>query len=423
MTMPAADQNQVGGYRCLFSLHKISDYRLKVSLVLCVPLLYCKAMIVRHRQFSSISALLFLLATFATALNAASPRVIQQDSPEIIVEQLAKGLGVPWGMAFISAQQLLISERGGRLKLLNLDKLTITTISGLPEIAASGQGGLMEVITGPDFSKDGWIYFSYSKATNSGNATTLARAKLTGTRLEKWQDLIVTDSGTDAGQHFGGRIAFDRSGHVFLGIGDRGDRDQAQNLRNHQGTIIRLNLDGSVPGDNPFVGQNNARAEIWSYGHRNPQGLVFDAANNRLWSIEHGPRGGDEINLIQKKGNYGWPVVSHGKEYWGPVSIGEGTSKPGMVDPVKVYIPSIAPGSLLLYQGDQFPQWRGNLFAGALKLRHLNRVELSPKGQAVGEQRLLKTLRQRLRHVIQSPGGNIIISTDSGEILRLRPPH
>ncbi|MFT5218211.1 MAG: glucose/arabinose dehydrogenase [Planctomycetota bacterium] len=378
-------------------------------------------MIVPRRQFPLISALIFLLATIAPALNAASPKVLQQGSPEIIVEQLADGLGIPWGMTFISAQQLLISERAGRLRLLDLKKLSLVTISGLPDIAASGQGGLMEIITGPDFINNGWIYFSYSKATNSGNATTLARAKLAGTKLEQWQDLIVTDSGSDTGRHFGGRIAFDNNGHVFLGIGDRGERDQAQNLENHQGTIIRLNLDGSVPGDNPFVSQSNARAEIWSYGHRNPQGLVYDAGNHRLWSIEHGPRGGDEINLIQKKGNYGWPVVSHGKEYWGPVSIGEGTSKPGMVDPVKVYIPSIAPGSLLLYQGDQFPQWRGNLFAGALKLQHINRVSLSAQGRAISEHRLLESLRRRVRHIIQSPQGDIIFSTDRGEILRLSP--
>ena len=195
----------------------------------------------------------------------------------------------------------------------------------------------------------------------------------------------------------------------------------AQDLSNHIGTIMRINLDGSLPADNPFVGDPNARDEIWSYGHRNPQGLVYDQVSARLWSIEHGPRGGDEINLVLKGRNYGWPVVSHGKEYWGPLAVGEATSKPGMEDPRKVYIPSIAPGSLLVYRGTAFPDWQGNLFAGALKLRHLNQISLSDSGQVEREQRLLEDLDERIRALAQSPEGWIYLSTDSGRILRLRP--
>jgi glucose/arabinose dehydrogenase len=187
----------------------------------------------------------------------------------------------------------------------------------------------------------------------------------------------------------------------------------AQDLGNHAGSILRLNLDGSVPADNPFVGKPDARNEIWSFGHRNPQGLLFDRESRRLWSIEHGPRGGDEINLIIKGGNYGWPIISHGKEYWGPVSIGEGRSKPGMEPPRKVYIPSIAPASLILYRGQAFPEWRGDLFAGALKLRHLNRVSLSESGQAIAETRLLEDLDERIRALAQSLEGWIYLSTDS----------
>jgi len=245
-------------------------------------------------------------------------------------------------------------------------------------------------------------------------------------RLVDWQDLLVTISVSSRAKHFGSRIAFDQEGHVFFGVGDRGDRHEAQNPGNHQGTIMRLNLDGSVPADNPYVGDvsgrdASARDEIWSYGHRNPQGMAYDPQHQRLWSIEHGPRGGDEINRVLPGRNYGWPVISHGKEYWGPISIGEGTSKAGMEQPYKVYIPSIAPGSLMLYHGDAFPGWQGSLFAGALKLRHLNRISLTNEGEVTGEQRLLEDLDERIRAVIQGPQGWIYFSTDSGRILRIRP--
>jgi glucose/arabinose dehydrogenase len=233
--------------------------------------------------------------------------------------------------------------------------------------------------------------------------------------------LLVTESATDTRKHFGSRIAFDANGHVFFGVGDRGKRPMAQDLSNHVGTIIRLNLDGSVPSDNPYFGNPGTRSEVWSFGHRNPQGLVFDVPTSRLWEIEHGPRGGDEINLITKARNYGWPVISHGKEYWGPVAVGEGTSKPGMEQPRKVYIPSIAPGSLVLYRGKAFPEWYGNLFAGALKLRHLNRIELSPSGQVVNEERILEDLNERIRALAISPEDWIYFSTDSGRILRILP--
>jgi glucose/arabinose dehydrogenase len=184
---------------------------------------------------------------------------------------------------------------------------------------------------------------------------------------------------------------------------------------------MRLRLDGSIPDDNPFLSRDNALPEIWSYGHRNPQGLLYDNNTGNLWSIEHGPRGGDEINLVVKGANYGWPVISYGKEYWGPVSIGEGTEKPGMEQPVKVYIPSIAPGSLLLYSATAFPQWQGNLFSGALKLRHLNRVSISVDNKAIAEERLLGDLNERIRALAQSPEGWIYFSTDSGKIIRMRP--
>jgi glucose/arabinose dehydrogenase len=331
--------------------------------------------------------ILLLAGIVTTPLAAQQFRQIDQDNPGIRVEQLITGLGIPWGLTFLSPNQLLFTQRAGRVRLLDIESASVVNLSGTPEIVAEGQGGLLDVAIGPNYSSEGWIYFTYSKPSKSEAATTLARARLDRHRLIDWQDLLVTDSATEARRHFGSRIAFDDKGHVFFGIGDRGERDMAQDLSNHIGTIMRLNLDGSVPADNPFVGIDHARDEIWSYGHRNPQGLLFDRVTNRLWSIEHGPRGGDEINLILKGRNYGWPVISHGKEYWGPVSIGEGKSKAGMEQPRKVYIPSIAPGSLIMYRGDAFPQWQGDLFAGALKLEHLNRTMLSDSGQVIGEER------------------------------------
>jgi glucose/arabinose dehydrogenase len=324
-------------------------------------------------------------------------------------------------MAFLNDDELIFTERQGNIKILNLDNLKITRLRGSADVVAEGQGGMLDVAKAPDYTAGGWLYFTYSKGTAAGVVTTLARAKRDNNQLSDWQDLLVTASATSTGRHFGSRIAFDQNGHVFFGIGDRGKRDNAQNLNNHAGTVMRLRLDGSIPDDNPFLARQNVRPEIWSYGHRNPQGLLYDAVKGNLWSIEHGPRGGDEINLVEKGRNYGWPVISYGKEYWGPVSVGEGTEKAGMEQPVKVYIPSIAPGSLLLYSGVAFPQWQGNLFSGALKLQHLNRVTLSLDNKAIGEERLLGDLNERIRALAQSPEGWIYFSTDSGKIMRIRP--
>jgi glucose/arabinose dehydrogenase len=371
--------------------------------------------------FKKLSTLLIAMLLSFNQTFAASVKEIPQQDPRFKLEQLAQGLGIPWGMAFLNDSELIFTERAGNIKILNLENLEISIIRGGAKVAAQGQGGMLDVAPGPNFDTDGWIYFTYVKPTNAGAVTTLARSRRNGNRLTDWQDLLVTQSATGTTRHFGSRIAFDGKGHVFFGIGDRGERENSQNLNNHAGSVIRLRLDGSIPRDNPFVGQPRVRPEIWSYGHRNPQGLIFDPAQKILWSIEHGPRGGDEINQIYKGRNYGWPVVSHGKEYWGPVSIGEGTEKPGMESPLKVYIPSIAPGSLMIYNGEAFPIWKGNLFAGALVLQHLNRVPISASHLPNGEERLLEDLGERIRALAQSPQGWIYFSTDSGKIMRLRP--
>jgi len=371
--------------------------------------------------YSVITVLQVLPILCSLQVQAASARVINQPNPNFKLELLAQGLGVPWAMAFLNDRELIFTERQGNIKILDLESLEITTLRGAVEVDAEGQGGMLDVAAGPDYTTRGWLYFTYSKSTVSGAATTLARARRRGIQLSGWEVLLVTNSATSSYRHFGSRIAFDQQGHVFFGVGDRGERDSAQDLRSHAGTIMRLRLDGSIPDDNPFLSRDNALPEIWSYGHRNPQGLLYDNNSDNLWSIEHGPRGGDEINLVVKGANYGWPVISYGKEYWGPVSIGEGTEKPGMEQPVKVYIPSIAPGSLLLYSATAFPQWQGDLFSGALKLRHLNRVSISVDNKAIAEERLLGDLNERIRALAQSPEGWIYFSTDSGKIMRMRP--
>ncbi len=337
------------------------------------------------------------------------------------VDEIAENLGVPWGMAFISPTQILFTQRGGKIGIINPNSGLIVHISGAPEVWHSGQGGMLDVAVPLGYTAGKWIYFTYSKSINGQGATTLARARLDGHRLVTWQDILITHSTSSTSRHFGSRIAFDGKGHLYFTIGERGVRPNAQNLSTHAGSILRLNMDGSVPEDNPFINHPNALPEIWSYGHRNPQGIAYDSKHQRLWANEHGPRGGDEINLILPGLNYGWPIISYGKEYWGPVQVGEGTKKKGLQQPVKIYIPSIAPGSLILYSGKAFPAWRGNLMSGALKLTHLNRVELDQSGRAIAEERLLESLEERIRAILESPEGWIYLSTDSGRILRLRP--
>ena len=359
-------------------------------------------------------------AVQSAALSA--PAIIQSEGMQLELEQVADGLGIPWGLSFISDNQLLVTERSGSVRLIDTTSGRKTLLKNSPEVLAEGQGGMLDVAISPNYKKDGWIYFTYVKDVDIGaeGATVLARAKLIKDTFKDWQELLVTKSSTETSYHFGSRIAFDDDGHVFFGVGDRGVRDNAQDLSNHAGSIMRLNLDGSVPADNPFSTNKKFLPEVWSVGHRNPQGLVYDYEHKRLWSIEHGPRGGDEINLIKAGANYGWPVISYGKEYWGPLAVGEGTHRDGMEQPIKVYTPSIAPGSLLFYSGDALPKWKGNLFSGALKLLHINRIVLSKDVTAVKEERLLEDFGERIRALAQSPQGWLYFSTDSGKIFRLR---
>jgi aldose sugar dehydrogenase len=340
---------------------------------------------------------------------------------EFQVKQLVSGLGVPWGMSFVSDSKILFTERSGKVGILNLKGNSVRYLSGVPQVLAEGQGGLLDVKTEPGYRPGGWIYFTYSKSIQRRGVTVLGRVHLKGDKLTDWQEILVTQSASNTTRHYGSRIAFDDKGFLYFGVGDRGKRPNGQDLTTHAGSIMRIYPDGRVPSDNPFIDERRAKAEIWSYGHRNPQGLAWDNQHKRLYEIEYGPRGGDEINLIEKGKNYGWPVISYGQEYWGPVAVGESTHKKGMQQPVKYYVPSIAPGSLLYYDGDAFPEWKGNLFAGALKLHHINRVVLDKRGKAIGEQRLLEDLNKRIRALLQSPEGWIYFSTDSGKIFVIKP--
>ncbi|WP_019896242.1 PQQ-dependent sugar dehydrogenase [Hydrogenovibrio halophilus] len=365
-----------------------------------------------HRQKHWLWGLLSAFLWLATPLQSLA------DSENPTLETVAEDLGITWGMAFLDDQRLILTQREGRAGILDLSTQKIVWLDGVPDVLAVGQGGLLDVKLSPDYAQSGWVYFTYSKPKGTSGVTTLARAKLNGQRLSDWQDLLVTKSDSYRNIHFGSRIAFDHQGHVFFTVGDRGQRENAQDLSNHAGTVIRLNLDGSVPDDNPFVSDPDALDDIWSYGHRNPQGLMFDRETNRLWEIEHGPQGGDEINVIEKGQNYGWPQVSQGKEYVLGTEIGV-DHKAGMVDPVKVYTPSIAPSDLLIYRGQKLAAWQGDLFTGALALTHLNRVVLGADQTVEDEKRYLDDKDERVRSLAEGPDGFLYLATDAGKIYRI----
>lgn len=326
--------------------------------------------------------------------------------------------GVIWGMTFLSNDKLLFTLKSGKIGLYDLKSQKVSYIDK-KEVLYMGQGGLLDVQASPNFLEDNYLYFTYVKRDNRSGTVALARAKFKNNHLENWTDIFISKASSKTTRHFGSRITFDDKGYLYMSIGDRGVRLNAQNRKNHAGSILRLKLDGMLPHDNPFNKEKSSLPQIYSYGHRNPQGLFFDKERQLLFSSEHGPRGGDEINLIEKGANYGWPVISYGKEYWSPLAVGIGTHKKGMQQPLKVYTPSIAPSSLLVYSGDKFLSWKGSLFIGALKMRHLNRIVLNDKYEVVEEERLFEDLGERIRQVIQSPEGNIYFSTDSGAIYKV----
>lgn len=363
------------------------------------------------------SALIALLAPFTLAAVSAPDmaQAIDTQAATMTVTAMADGFDTPWAIGFLPGGGYLVTEREGRLWHVAPDG-TRQQIGGLPEIRVAGQGGLLDVIVPRDFARSAEVIFSYVKPQGRGAGTALARATLNldAGRLENLQQLFEMAPGTSGGQHFGGRIVEGQDGTLFMTMGDRGDRDQSQNLASHNGTVIRINRDESVPSDNPFVALDGALPEIWSYGHRNPQGATLDA-NGQLWLNEHGARGGDEVNIVQRGANYGWPVISYGRHYSG-ARIGEGTARAGMEQPVFYWDPSMAPSGMAIYTGDMFPDWRGQSFVGSLKFDYIARLD----GQMREVEQIKGPETARVRDVRQAPDGTLwFISEASGTIYRI----
>jgi len=346
------------------------------------------------------------------------------------VVTVAEGLVRPWSMAFLPNGDLLITEKPGRLRLVHDGKLLENPIAGLPAIHADGQGGLLDVVPHPDFPTNQWLYLSYAKPLADGESTTsVIRARLVDNELRDVEELFEARSRGRG--HYGSRLAFDGRGHLFVTIGDRqvapeGDLDShpAQDLSNHHGVVIRLNEDGSVPQDNPFIGRSDALPEIWSYGHRNAQGLVVDRVSGNVWLTEHGPQGGDELNLIEPGTNYGWPVIGFGVNYRSGTAIHSATHREGMAQPKKVWVPSIGVSGLALYDGEAFPYWRGHLLAGGLSGQRIVLLELN--GQDVVREETLVQGIGRVRDVRVGPDGFVYIALDDRDgaetpIVRLEP--
>jgi aldose sugar dehydrogenase len=338
------------------------------------------------------------------------------------VVSLAEGLEHPWGMAFLPDGTILVTERSGRLRVVDQNGLRAQPISGLPNIVAVGQGGLLDVVLHPGYADNGWIYISYSAPGPGGIGTDVARARLRGNRLTDLQVIFRLERKSDTSYHFGSRLAFDRAGYLYISIGDRGQRPRAQRLDDHAGSIIRIHDDGRIPADNPFISHPGAKPEIFSYGHRNPQGLALHPETGAIWIHEHGPQGGDELNIIHKGRNYGWPVITYGVNYVSGTSIGEGSHKPGMEQPDYYWVPSIAPSGMSFYTADRFPHWKGSLFVGSLKFRLLVRLALDGN-QVIREERLLQGALGRIRDVRTGPDGYLYLLTDapSGQLVRLEP--
>jgi glucose/arabinose dehydrogenase len=375
----------------------------------------------------------FLITAAPMALMIASPahavdETFETERGTIQVSTVVDGLANPWAIAFLPGDEgMLVTERAGALRLVDAEGNLSEPIEGVPQVDARGQGGLLDVALDPDFAENRLVYLSFAEAGDGGNSTAVARGQLNedATALEEVEVIFSQQPKVQSTAHFGSRLVFDNDGHLFVTMGDRSSRqfrDMAQDTDSHIGTIARINPDGSVPQDNPFVGQDGALPEIWAYGVRNVQAAALHPETGVLWEIEHGPRGGDELNVIEPGANYGWPVASFGVEYSGD-TIGEGiSSAEGMVDPIYEWTPVIAPSGMAFYSGDAFPEWEGNLFVGGLASTALVRLELD--GDSVThEERLLEPLGLRIRDVAQGPDGAIYVATDeaNGGILRVAP--
>ena len=368
-------------------------------------------------------------AEFSTSNSVISTQevTISQDFQTTTV---VEGLQRPWGMTWLPDGTILITERPGRLRVVRQEILESQPVAGVPEVLASGQGGLLDISAHPDFAENNWIYLTYAHGTRQANRTRVARAKFDGSALRDLEVIFEVAQAKQGTQHFGSRITWLPDKTMVVAFGDGGNppiqldgdliRNQAQNLNSYFGKVVRINDDGSIPEDNPFVGYTDVDPALWSYGHRNIQGMTVDSANNRIWATEHGAKGGDELNWVAAGENYGWPEVSYSDEYSGG-RVTEVFTRPDTVDPKVVWIPSIAPSGLAFYSSDRFAQWQGDLFAGGLVSRDVRHLDLDEAGKVLSETSM--PIGQRVRDVRQAPNGGLYVLTDdqNGKLIRIEP--
>lgn len=392
-----------------------------------------------HRRITGLSIALLLVACQPQAngespkeagggsrpASAAAAKTLTSEKGPIRVTEVASGLDHPWALAFLPDGNMLVTERSGQLRRITRDGGISAPLAGVPQVFAQGQGGLLDVVLSPDFATSQRIYLSYAEPGENGTAgTAVASATLGEAGLSDVKVIYRQEPKLDGPNHFGSRLVFDGHGHIFISQGERNKRPTAQELDKLQGKLVRLNLDGSVPGDNPFVGQVNVRPEIWSYGHRNMQGMAIDPRTGKLWESEHGPRGGDEINLPQPGKNYGWPIVTYGINYSGlPIPEAEGREKPGMEPPYHVWEKSPGLSGMAFFTGRPGTPWNDSLFLGSLAESNLIRLTLQGD-KITGEERLLNEIGERVRDVRVGPDDNIYVLTDenNGKLFRIEPP-
>lgn len=347
-------------------------------------------------------------------------------SPAPRVVPVASGLEHPWSLAFLPDGRMLVTERPGRLRVISLSGRLSAPMEGVPKVAARGQGGLLDIVLSPNFQRDSTVFLSYAEPVDGGARTAVSRAEFVDgatPALRNATRIFGQKEASSGGNHFGSRIVFARDGSMFITMGDRfSHRDRVQQLDNHYGKIVRIRPDGSIPPDNPFVKREGALPDIWSYGHRNVQGATLNPATGELWICEHGPQGGDEVGIVRAGENHGWPVITYGREYVTGFTIGDGTERADVAAPLWQWTPSIAPSGLAFYMGERYPEWHGDVFAGALKFRLLSRLIVAGN-RVIQEERLLQDLRQRVRDVRTANDGLIYLLTDEsdGQLLRLEP--
>lgn len=375
------------------------------------------------RKFIQLLGILLLVISFTTNANSQpKPQTFETEKTKIKIERIAVDLENPWGMAMLPNGTILVTERAGTIKLINPKTNKKQEVRGAPKVWVSGQGGLLDIATDPDFAKNKTVYLTFSDpAFLSGAGTAIASATFKATptpRLTNLKTIFSMAIKTRSGVHFGSRIVFDLEGNIFMTTGDRGDDKRAQDPFDAAGKVLRIKKDGSIPSDNPFADGKKGLPQIWSIGHRNPQGATLEKDTGQLWTLAHGAKGGDEINTPKAGKNYGWPVISYGTQYSG-AKIGQGTSANGLEQPVYFWNPSIAPSGLDFYSGDLVPEWKGNLFAGALKNQLLTRLEIKD-GKVVHEEQILEDEYGRVRDVRSFPDGALWLLTDHSDGVLLR---